>query len=133
MLLMVSNVYALSLDKNLSLSVKNQQFSYKTKTKSTNPDKVVVFISYKTNPNYLDIVETTLDVSEIANGHVFFERPNGSSKKRVIDSCKSEHGITVIPGNTRIQVNSIKMPSRVTCYGDSGNYREAYSTFQSGN
>jgi hypothetical protein len=128
--LITSNTYATSLDLSLAKSMTTITKSYETKRKSTAPTKVAVFISYKTNPNFMDVVETTLDTTETASGHVFFDRPNSSSKKRQIDSCKSEYGVSVITGNTRIQVNTIKFPSRVICYGDSGNYREAYITFK---
>jgi hypothetical protein len=130
LLLITSNTYAISLDKPSAAAMNELTKTYQVKRKSTSPNKVAVFISYKTNPNYMDVAETTLDVTETSSNHVFFDRPNASSKKRQIDSCKSEWGVTVIPGNTRIQVNTIKFPSRVICYGDSGNYREAYITFK---
>lgn len=128
--LITSSAYAISLDIPLSNSMSALTKTYEVKRKSLNPTKVAVFISYKTNPNFMDVAETLLDKTESASGHIFFDRPNASSKKRQIDSCRSEYGVTVLTGNTRIQVNTTSFPSRVICYGDSGNYRETYITFE---
>jgi hypothetical protein len=118
-----------SVDKPLAIQFTNSTKSYEIKRKSTIPDKVAVFISSKVNPKYMDLEEVNMDSPNISDGIVVFNRPI-STKKRNITSCRSERVGVVSFTNTTITVPTNAFPVRVICYGDSGNYREAYTTFK---
>ena len=123
------NVFA--LDKEAAKIYSNLTESYKDKIKSTNPDKAVVFISSRIEPDYMDLKEVNIDSTDLLDGQVEIERPTSSSKIRTIISCRSEQG-NVQVFSDKIIVSTLRFPVRVLCTGDEDNYREAYSTFASG-
>lgn len=123
---LISTAYA--LDRQLAKDYSDLTQSYAPKMKSTLPNKAVVFISSRIDPDYMAVVEVDIDNSDVSDGRIQIQRPNSSSKMRAINTCRGEEGSVTVIGNT-LHVNTTKLPTRVICTGDDGNYREAYSTF----
>ena len=118
-----------ALDKEAARIYSNLTESYSEKIKSSNPNKVVVFISSRIEPDYMDLKEVNMDSADLLDGQVEIERPTNSSKIRTITTCRSEQGnVQLFPD--KIIVSTLRFPVRVLCSGDEGNYREAYSTFE---
>lgn len=130
LILFISQIsFTFARDKALSEQYSQITESYSAKIKSQDPDKVVVFISSRINTDYLDVVEVDFDSSDLTDGIIEINRPLNSPKSRSINECKLETGnVTIQPSKLIISVNSF--PFRLICYGDNGNYREAYSTFK---
>lgn len=127
--IILTSSFSFARDKVLSEQYSQITESYKDKIKSQTPDKVVVFISSRINTDYLDVVEVDMDSQDLSDGFVEINRPLSSPKARSINECKLETGnITIEPSKLIVAIN--KFPFRVICYGDNGNYREAYTTFK---
>jgi hypothetical protein len=127
--LIIFNSFA--VDKDLARQYSALTESYSIKNKSSTPNKAVVFISSRIDPDYMDLVEVSIDDADVSDGQIQIQRPDSSSKMRGISTCRSEEGNVTIQGNT-LFVEATKLPTRVICSGDEGNYREAYSTFEDG-
>ena len=116
-------------DKALSEQYSQLTESYASKIKSETPNKAVVFISSRINTDFLDLKEVDFDSTDLSDNLIEINRPLSSPNIRTITECKLESGsVTIEP--TKLIVAIDKFPFRLICYGDNGNYREAYSTFQ---
>ena len=121
------NIYA--IDKEAAKIFSQLTDSYKDSIKSKTPNKAVVFISSRIEPDFMDLKEVNIDNIDLTDGQIVIDRPTNSSNIRNILECRSEQGSVTIQSNTII-VNTLVLPIRVLCTGADGNYREAYSTFE---
>lgn len=124
--LIINSSYLYAVDKPLAVQMSQLTSSYAPKMKSVSPDKGVVFISSRVDPDYMDVKEVVLTINPT---QVIFERVVSPKRKNITD-CSSEtnQGVTVV--GTQIRIATTRVPVRIICYGDSQNYREVYSTFK---
>jgi hypothetical protein len=125
-LIILSSQTALAVNKQLAIQYSQITSSYASKLKSVTPDKGVVFISSRVDPDYMDVKEVNLTINPT---QVIFERVV-SSKRKNITECNSEtnQGVSVV--GSQIIISTTRLPVRIICFGDSQNYREVYSTFK---
>lgn len=127
--LTIPAIAQISVDKNMAIDFTNRTKAYEQSRKSKTPNKAVVFISNKVNPKYMDLEEVSIDSNDVSDGRIVINRPTSSFKRPLID-CKSEMIGVVTFNDNSITVPTTSLPVRVLCYGENGNYREAYTTIQ---
>lgn len=120
---------AFAVDRQMAKDYSVLTESYSTKRMSKFPNKVAVFISSRLDPDYMAVVEVDIDNNDVSDGKIIIQRPTSSSKMKSINICKGEEGSVSIVGSA-LHVTATKLPTRVICTGDDGNYREAYITFE---
>lgn len=124
-----TSLFAQTRDKALNEQFSQQTELYKDSIKSITPNKAVSFISSRINQNYYDLVEVDIDSSDVSDNEIRINRPLSSPKIKTITECLSEHGSATF-SETEIIVTTDRLPLKVKCVGNGGNYFEVYSTFQ---
>jgi len=123
------NGYSQFRDKALNKQFSDQTLLYKDSIKSVTPNKAVSFISSRINQNYYDLIEVDIDSSDVSDNEIRINRPLSSPKIKTITECLSEHGSATF-SETEIIISTNRLPLKVKCVGNGGNYFEVYSTFE---
>lgn len=126
-LLFITNAYSNVIDKDLAQSVKTESETYVPYYDFQDPNGAVVFYSDSSDPTLLVIEEVSIDDNDISDNLIVINRSNNAPQG--IIRCESEKGTVSIQGN-ELRVSTTSLPLRFTCFGNGGNYKEAYMTIK---
>lgn len=113
--------------KDMSLLLAN----YVLSAQSTSPNKALVYFSSRDNIDQIDYVEVLIDNADVSDGNVEITRAttvtNGHITIKPLESCQADFGeVTIQPA--KLIVFTDRLPVRVRCTGNGGEYREFYQT-----
>ena len=105
--------------------------NYLGASKSTTPNKALVYYSSRTDIDHIDYEIVTIDSSDVSDGAVEITRGSNPKNKNItvtqLEACQADYGKVTIQA-TKLIVYTDRLPVSVRCTGASGAYREFYQT-----
>lgn len=106
-------------------------------TKSTTPNKALVYFSNDLNPDAIGSAIVAIDSADVSDGQLIITRPTTSTNLQIppatitgttLTSCQADFGeVTITP--TQLIVYTDRLPVGIKCIG-SGNMRMFFTTIQ---